>query len=140
MMTRRRKKTSESNKKQEVSNLFSDLRNTDDSKSLSLDDLSNLLQVENLLKEKNYAAARKLALSFYERAKTDDEKSRYIAMLLTISEKNDDNDECLRWCDRLIQIDKNDIRYKIKKSQYITDFRGKFNYLISKSKYQYPND
>ncbi len=124
----------DANNKQEISEFLTNLNNSGESENLSLTDLRNLLEIEDLLKKKEYNKAYKLAEDFYYHAVEVRDKSRYISMLISISDKKDDQRACISWCDKLIELDHNNSSYIIKKSQYLNNLEVKYSYLSDKSK------
>ena len=121
------------NSKQEVSDFLSTLNNSGESDDLSLSDLRNLLEIEDLLNKKEYDKAYKLAEDHYYHSSETRDKSRYVSMLISISHKRDDTGSCLSWCDKLIDSDPNNISYIIKKSKYLNDLQAKYTYLSEKA-------
>lgn len=128
------KSIKETNNKQEISDFLSELNSSGESGDLSLKELRDLLEIEDLLKKSEYDKAYKLAEDFYYQADDIRNKSRFISMLILISDNRGDPRNCLIWCDRLVEIDPNNISYIIKKSQYITDLSAKYSYLEEKTK------
>lgn len=128
------KNIKEANSKQEMSDFFSKISSNGDSKGLSASNLRNLLEIEDLLKRSEYDKAYKLAEDFYYQSIDIKDKARYTSMLISISDNNDDQRSCLSWCDKLIELDSNNISYIIKKSRYINNLSKKYSYLFNKSK------
>lgn len=128
------KSIKDTSSKQEISDFLNMLSNSDESEGPSLTGLRNLLEIEDLIKKKEYSKAYKLAEEFYYHAEEISDKSRYISMLISISDRKNDSSACLNWCDKLIDLDPNNNSYIIKKSQYINDIPTKYSYLLDKSK------
>lgn len=128
------KSIKETNNKQEISDFLSELNSSGESGDLSLKELRDLLEIEDLVKKSEYDKAYKLAEDFYYHADDVRNKSRFISMLISISDNRGDSRNCLAWCDRLVEIDPNNISYIIKKSQYIVDLSTKYSYLEEKTK------
>jgi len=128
------KNIKESSSKQEISEFLTSLTSSGGSKGISLTDLRNLLEVEDLLKRTDYDKAYKLAEDFYYHAEDIRDKSRYISKLISISDKKDDSRSCLSWCDKLVELDPNNYSYIIKKSYYLYDMTAKYSYLHDNSK------
>jgi len=128
------KNIKELNNKQEISDFFSKINTNGDSEGLSVNDLRNLLEIEDLLKKSEYDKAYKLAEDFYYQAVEVKDKARYTSMLISISDNKGDSRSCLNWCDKLIELDLYNISYYMKKSRYINDLSKKYSYLFNKSK------
>ncbi|MCL7943625.1 SIR2 family protein [Marinobacter sp. ATCH36] len=128
----------EASSKQEISDFLSNLNNSGESDGLSLTELRNLLEIEDLLKKDEYDKAYKLAEDFYYQATESRDKSRYISMLISISDNKGDSRNCIAWCDRLVELDPNNTSYIIKKSQHLNDLSTRYFYLYDKlKKYDY---
>lgn len=119
--------------KQDISDFLSDLTNSGESEDLSLIDLRNLLEIKDLIKKKEYEKAYKLAEDFYYHSVEVRDKSRYISMLISISDSKGEQRKSLEWCDKLIDLDPNNNSYIIKRSHYLSDLDAKYSYLIDKS-------
>ncbi len=133
-------KIKDNNNRQEISEFLSNLNNSGETDGLSSIQLRNLLEIEDLLNKNEHDKAYKVAEEFYYQAEDERDKSRYISMLINISNKKGDSRSSLGWCDSLIEIDPNNISYIIRKSQFITDLSEKYYYLDKTSKeysYQY---
>jgi hypothetical protein len=115
-----------SNDTQEISGLLNKLNKTED---LSLSDLKKFLEIEELINANEHKSAYKLAEDFYYSEKEDAEKVKYVSMLVSISSRMDKNQDCLKWCDKLLEIDPHNTIYIINKSKKIEDLKNKYNYL-----------
>lgn len=113
--------------------VLSDLNDNGESDDLSMTELRNLLEIEDLLKKTQFDKAYKLAEEFYYQADEVRDKTRFVSMLVSISKSKGDTSNCLGWCDKLIELDPNNVSYIVKKSQYIDDLKAKYSYLKDKS-------
>lgn len=130
-------KIKDANNKQEISDFLSNINNLDENKSLSLTELRNLLEIEDLLKKEDNEKAFKLAEDLYYNSDTDRVKTFYISMLIRISKQKDDKSSCRTWCDKLLDIDPHNSAYIIRRSKFYDDPESGYTYLLSKSK-EYP--
>lgn len=124
----------ETSNKQEISDFLSDLYQSGDSNNLSLTQLRNLLEIEDLIKKSEHNKAYKLAKEFFYQSEENREKARFVSMLISISNRKNDSRDCLQWCDKLVELDPNNSSYIIKKSKYITKLKNKYEFLEDKSK------
>lgn len=110
------------------------------SSKLPLSDLNKLLEVEELINKKELSKAYKKCEDFYYSASDDNLKAKYVIKLVSINEKLGEVFTALRWADKLIEIDPNNVKFHIIKSDNIKDLQGKYNYLVNllkKFKYSY---
>lgn len=129
------KNIKESNNKQELSEFLASINANESSSGLSLSSLRNLIEVEDLLKKLELDKAYELAEEYYYGADDERDKTRYISMLISISDRKDDSRSCLTWCDKLIEINPHNISFIIKKSVYTNDLKAKYSYLSDKAKF-----
>ena len=128
------RKIKDTNNQQEISEFLSALSNSGESDGLSLNELRNLLEIEDLIKKSEFEKAYKLAEEFYYQADETTDKARFISMLISISDSKGDTRGCLTWCDRLVELDPNNSSYMIKKSEYLNELSTKYSYLDEKTK------
>lgn len=127
------KNIKEINNKQEISDLFTSLSQGDDTGKISLNVLRNLLEVEDLIKKDDLITAYKIAEEYFYNSDDVNEKLKYVSMLISVSDEQGDYSKCLKWCEKLIELDPNKISNFIKKSTYIDDLVGQYRYLRHKS-------
>lgn len=120
-----------SNNRQEISKLLSELNDSGESQSLSLSELRDILEVEGMINRSEFEKSYLLAEDFYKQAEKFRDKARFVSMLITISERKGDISNCLYWCDKLIGLDPNNIKYIVKRSFYIKELAEKYKYLSS---------
>jgi hypothetical protein len=130
-------KIKDANNKQEISDFLSSINSSDEDRNLSLSELRNLLEIEDLLKKEEHHKAFKIAEDLYYSSESDRVKKIYISMLIRISKQRDDKSSCRGWCDKLLDIDPHNSSYIIRRSKYFDDPESGYTYLLSKSK-EYP--
>ncbi|MFL0805061.1 MAG: SIR2 family protein [Agarilytica sp.] len=124
----------ETNDKQEISDFLNSLNINGESEDLSLTEFRNLLEIEDLSKKLEHEKAYRLAENFYHNTTNNRDKARYISKLISISNDMRNSRSCITWCDKLMEIDPNNISYIIKKSRHIKDLSSRYSFLSSKSK------
>lgn len=121
-----------SNDTQELSGLFNKLKDSENSGNFSLSDFKSFLEIEELLKREEYQKAYVLTEEKYYDIKEGDDKTRYISMLISISSDMNNTQSCLKWCDKLLEVDPHNNFYIIKKSSCIDDVSNKYKYMDDK--------
>ncbi|WP_022668768.1 SIR2 family protein [Desulfospira joergensenii] len=128
-----------SNRKNDISNFINDISKDNDS-DLPLSDLRNLLEIEDLINKKNFQGAYDLCEAYYQNSQKNNSKSKYASKMVSISLYLNNNQLSLNWSDRLIELDRHNVVYNLKKANSIFDLRKRYEYihgLIDAFSYRY---
>ncbi len=128
----------ESNK-QDISNFISDLDiGADGDYKLGLNDMRNLMEVDNLSSNGKLIEAYNLCEDFCSNTEFSEVKAKYILKLIALSEERNKTDLAMNWSNRLIDIDKRNISYRLRKASCFEDIREEHEYLL-KTLSDFPN-
>jgi NAD-dependent SIR2 family protein deacetylase len=123
-------KINQDTNKHDISEFLSEMsESSDEENPLSLSCMRNLLEIESLTEKGELREASDLCEMHYSKTNDDSEKVKYANKLINISRKQSDKQKALLWSDRLIEIDKYDVGFKILKSTCIEPDKDQLDYL-----------
>ena len=119
----------------DISNLIRELsgnqtKNNND-ETLSETDFKNLLSLDNLIKCKNFTLAKSQAESYISNCINDEIKTKYIKKLIYINNELELNDQALKLCEQLIEIDEFNADFAINKALNYRDKTERCKYINS---------
>lgn len=118
------------NNSQDISDFIRNLsEDSTDKSKLEVSDLRNLLEIQFLSKENELDKAYELCEELYYSCKSEDAKPRYIQSLINLSDTMGDQAKTIKWCDKLLSTDENNINYIINKSRHIKNMQEKSSFL-----------
>lgn len=122
----------------DISSFIKQLSQTNESSKLGVKDVRNLLEIQSLTENLELSNALEMCNLHYSNAGSTVEKKIYIEQLIIIHIKLGEDQKVTYWCDKLIELDPNNIGYHLKKATSIKKLpeRDKF-YSELASKYPY---
>lgn len=119
----------------DISNLIRELsgndKNNDDGETLSETDFKNLLSLDNLIKCKNLSSAKIQAESYIANCQNEDVKTKYIKKLIFINDELGFNEQALKLCDKLIELDEFNANFAMNKALNYKDNTERCKYISS---------
>lgn len=103
----------------DISSFIKQLSQTNESSRLGVKDVRNLLEIQSLTESLDLANALEMCNVHYLKASNAVEKKIYIEQFITIHIKLGDDQKVTYWCDKLIELDPNNIGYHLKKAASI---------------------
>ena len=104
----------------EISNFITNISSEDDpSDSLPMSDYRNLLEIESLIVKGELKKAIELAESEVYQSPRDRAKPQYLNKLIKLSLRLGDKIAALKWVEKLIELDPNNIFYLMRKSDLL---------------------
>lgn len=122
----------------DISGFIKQLSQANESSRLGVKDVRNLLEIESFTENLELTQALEMCNLHYSGASSPVEKKIYIEKFIDIYIKLGEEQKVTYWCDKLIELDPNNIGYHLKKAASIKKLpeRTKFyNELISKHPY-----
>ncbi len=106
--------------KTKISNFITKISKEDDpSISLTMSDYRNLLEMESLVVKGDIKKAIELAESKFYESHIDRVKPQYLDKLIKLSLKLGEKGAALKWTEKLIELDPNNIYYLLRKSKLL---------------------
>ena len=113
----------------EISNFITDISSDKDvSSSLPISDYRNLLEIGSFIAKKDFKKAKNLAEDDFNQSSSDTAKPQYLLKLISLSALLGDKRDAIKWCDKLYEIDPNNISYLMEKSKYL-DLDDRIKYI-----------
>lgn len=99
----------------DISEFIKQLSLTNESTRLGTKDFRNLLEIESLTESRDFTRALALCDLHFQNAKNNVEKKIYIEKYIGIHTLLDDSKNVTYWCEKLLELDPNNITYHLKK-------------------------
>jgi NAD-dependent SIR2 family protein deacetylase len=125
----------------DISGFIKQLSQANESSRLGIKDVRNLLEIESLTENLELENAIEICNTHYQEASSAVEKRIYIERFIDLYIKKGVGEKVGYWCDKLIELDPNNIGYHLKKansiknlverSEYYTMMVAKFPYSTS---------
>lgn len=113
----------------DISEFVKQLSSANETSQLGIKDVRNLLEINSLIDSSELHKAEEACRACYESAFKPDDKKVYIEKYIDIYHRLGLNQKVSLWCDKLIEIDPNNIEYHLKKSASIDSLDERIEYL-----------
>lgn len=100
----------------DISGFIKQLSQANESSQLGVKDVRNLLEIDSFTKNLELTHALEMCNLHYSGASSTVEKKIYVEKFIDIYTKLGDNQKVAYWCDKLIELDPNNIGYHLKKA------------------------
>ncbi len=114
----------------DISEFVKQISSLNESSKLGMTDIRNLLEIDALIENSDLQKAEEICRMYYESAEKPDDKKFYIEKHIDIYKKLGLDQKVSFWCDKLIEIDPNNIEYHIKKAASIDVPADRIEYLL----------
>lgn len=113
----------------DISEFVKQMASANESSKLKLTDVRNLLEIGTLIESGDFQKAEETCSMYYETTASPEEKAVYIEKYIDIYQKTGLEHKVSFWCDKLIEIDPNNIEYHLKKARSISSKNERVEYL-----------
>lgn len=113
----------------DISEFVKQMASANESSKLKLTDVRNLLEIGTLIESGDFQKAEEACSICFETASTPEEKTVYIEKYIDIYHKTGFETKVSFWCDKLIEIDPNNIEYHLKKARSVSSTSERVDYL-----------
>lgn len=124
----------------DISEFVKQMASANESSKLKITDVRNLLEIDSLIENCDFQKAEEICSLYYESASKTEGKKVYIEKYIDIYQKTGVDGKVNFWCDKLIEIDPNNIEYHLKKAraisgtadqvEYLKEIEGRFQYSV----------
>lgn len=124
----------------DISEFIKQLSTTNESSRLGTKDFRNLLEIESLIESQDLTKALALCDLHFQNATNSIEKKIYIQKYIGIHTLLNDNKNVTYWCEKLLELDPNNITYNLKKINAIKNKPEQikqYSALVDKFPYSY---
>jgi len=125
----------------DISEFVKQISSANESSKLGMKDVRNLLEIDALVEGGDLLKAEEICCMYFESANKPEDRKLYIEKYIDIYQKLGADQKVSFWCDKLIEIDPNNIEYHLKKVGSINRLADKIEYLgevIRSFKYNTP--
>lgn len=122
----------------DISEFIKQIQTANESSRVGMTDVRNLLEIDALIESSDLSKAEETCSMYYESAEKIEGKKLYIEKYIDIYKKLGTDQKVSFWCDKLLEIDPNNIEYHLKKARSIGRPQDRVDYLtetINKFKY-----
>ena len=119
----------------DISDFIKQISLTNESSRLGTKDVRNLLEIESLIESSEFSSALDVCNKHFHNASTPVEKRIYIEKYIDIHTKQGEDQRVSYWCEKLIELDPNNIGYHLRKASAIKKLEDRSRFytdLISK--------
>lgn len=125
----------------DISEFVKQMTSANESSRLGMKDIRNLMEIDTFINSSDLTKAEEICSMYYESAAEPEDKKIYIEKYIDIYERMGLEHKVSIWCDKLIDIDPNNIDYHLKKARSIDALPDRTDYLseiIKSFQYSYP--
>ena len=113
----------------DISEFVKQMTLANESSRLGMKDIRNLMEIDTLIDSSDLTKAEEICSMYYEAAEEPEDKKVYIEKYIDIYERLGHDHKVGLWCDKLIDIDPNNIEYHLKKARSIDSLAERVEYL-----------
>ncbi|PYD08586.1 hypothetical protein DND62_26415 [Pseudomonas syringae pv. pisi] len=114
----------------DISEFVKQMNSASASSRLGMRDVRNLMEIDSLIESSELAKAEELCSLYYESIEKAEGKKIYIEKYIDIYERLGNDHKVGYWCDKLIDIDPNNIEYQLKKARSFATLSERIDYLV----------
>lgn len=114
----------------DISEFVKQMSLANESSRLGMKDIRNLMEIDTLIGSSDLAKAEETCSMYYEAAEEPEDKKVYIEKYIDIYQRLGLDNKVSMWCEKLIEIDPNNIEYHLKKSRSIEVLSDRTDYLL----------
>ncbi|WP_223518325.1 MULTISPECIES: SIR2 family protein [unclassified Pseudomonas] len=113
----------------DISEFIKQISSANESSKVGMTDVRNLLEIDALIEGADFLKAEETCCMYYESATKPDDRKFYIEKYIDIYQKLGADQKVSFWCDKLLEIDPNNIEYHLKKARSIGNLADRIEYL-----------
>lgn len=114
----------------DISEFVKQMSLANESSRLGMKDIRNLMEIDTLIGSSDLAKAEETCSMYYEAAEKPEDKKIYIEKYIDIYQRLGSDHKVSMWCEKLIEIDPNNIEYHLKKARSIEVLNDRTEYLL----------
>lgn len=114
----------------DISEFVKQMSSVNESSRLGMRDIRNLMEIDTLISSSELSKAEEICSMYYEAADEPEDKKVYIEKYIDIYERQGLDHKVSMWCEKLIEIDPNNIEYHLKKARSIDILGDRTDYLL----------
>lgn len=113
----------------DISEFVKQMNAASESSRLGMRDIRNLMEIDSLIESSELTKAEELCSLYYDAAEKPEDKKVYIEKYIDIYQRLGNDHKVGYWCDKLLDIDPNNIEYHLKKARSFESVSESIEYL-----------
>lgn len=113
----------------DISEFVKQMVSANESSALKMTDVRNLMEIDSLIKSCEFQKAEEICSMYFDACARNEGKKVYIEKYIDIYQRLGQESKVSFWCDKLIDMDPNNIEYHFKKARSIGHIAERIEYL-----------